>query len=139
MRVVGNCHSLFFTADRNGMISGPRFAVPLLLAASSWLRTRRPPGGRGEPGNPTVNIVMTRCARLRRAGDHHKVRLDLLRPAVPGWQSPRGGNLDYSSGVYREGPGRRRPMIDEPEKCDPHPHGDRCRVAAWLVILLLQR
>jgi len=42
----------------------------------------------------TTGGVSTCCAR---------------RPA-PRWQSTRGGNLDYSSCVYREGPGRRRPM-----------------------------
>jgi len=76
------------------MISGPRFAVPLLLAASSWHRTRRPPRGRGEPGNPTVNIAVTRCARLRRAGNRH---------GAVTWTIP--------AACIGKGPGRRRPMI----------------------------
>src|SRR5215217_7502659 len=32
-----------------------------------------------------------------------------------------------------------RPILDEPEKCDPHAHRDRGGAAARLVVLLLQR
>ncbi|AFC42332.1 hypothetical protein OCU_11130 [Mycobacterium intracellulare ATCC 13950] len=36
-------------------------------------------------------MVVTRCARLRRAGDHHWVDGgDPLRPAAPRWRSPLG-------------------------------------------------
>ena len=71
--------------------------------------------------SPSGTTVATRCARLCRS-----------------WRSPRAVTWTFPAACTRGRTWPTRPMIDEPEKRDPHRHGDRCRGAARLVVLLLQ-